>query len=69
MPVWAAVITSATIVSDTAPVTPGVGQMWWTTTTGILAIWDSAQWVQVNVEEAPQDGQKYVRQDATWVLA
>ena len=66
---WAAIVTSATIISDTVPVSPGMAQLWWSTATGILAIWDGAQWVQVNVEEAPQDGQKYVRQDATWVLA
>ncbi len=72
-PAWVPVVTGAVILSDTAPANPGPGQLWWQSSTGILAIWfddgTSQQWVQCNVEEAPQDGQKYVRQDAQWVLA
>jgi hypothetical protein len=69
MPVWAPVITSATIVSDTAPATPGVGQMWWNNSTGNLSIWTGSEWVQANVEEAPVDGQAYARSNADWAIS
>jgi hypothetical protein len=39
-------------VSDTAPTSPAIGQLWWNSATGTMAIWyadaDSAQWVQVS---------------------
>jgi len=68
-PVWAAIVTSATIIGDVAPATPGDGQLWWNTTDGTLNIWDLANtaWVQTNVEEAPVDGSMYARKDAGWV--
>jgi hypothetical protein len=51
---WAeVVIPPATVVSDTAPASPGANQMWWDSSTGDLFIWyndgTSTQWVQVNV--------------------
>ena len=52
---WKASVSGAVIsvyVSDTAPVSPGLGQMWWDSDTGNLFIWyadpDSSQWVQVS---------------------
>ena len=39
-------------ISDTAPGSPTIGQMWWNSTNGNLFIWyhdgSSGQWVQVN---------------------
>lgn len=54
---------------DVAPDPTFDGELWWDTTTGNMMLNYNGTWVQTNVGEAPQDGQKYVRQDAAWVLA
>jgi hypothetical protein len=73
IPAWVPIAVNATIISDTAPTNPGIAQLWWHSATGTLNIWfddgTSQQWTQTNIEEAPVDGNKYVRQDAAWVLA
>jgi len=66
------------------PALVSVGDLWWDSDAGTLAIYytdaDSSQWVQIagpmpppaaggGVEEAPVDTTPYVRQDATWVSA
>ena len=62
-------------VSDTAPPSPAVGQLWWNSTTGNMCVWyadpDSAQWVQVSgnvAQNAPQDGGEYVMVNGVWRL-
>jgi hypothetical protein len=62
-------------VSDTAPLTPAIGQLWWNSATGTMAIWyadsDSAQWVQVSgqvLPTAPSDNGEYVMVNGVWRL-
>lgn len=52
---WKAVVQGVPVtvyVSDTQPPSPAIGQLWWNSATGNMAIWyadaDSAQWVQVS---------------------
>jgi hypothetical protein len=68
---------SATVViSDTAPASPTAGTLWWDSDLGILSIYytdaNSSQWVAVTprgIADAPSDGNKWVRQNGSWVLA
>lgn len=50
--------TSVTI-SDTAPVTPANGSVWWNSNTGYAFIYyndgDSSQWVELSPRSNPQD--------------
>jgi hypothetical protein len=62
-------------MSDTAPVSPAPGQLWWNSTTGNLSIFyadaDSTQWVQVSgnlSSTAPNDGNEYVMANGVWRL-
>jgi hypothetical protein len=52
---------------DTAPDPTFSGELWWDTSTGNMMINQAGVWVQTNLEEAPLDGQAYVRQSAGWV--
>ena len=56
------------------------GDQWWSSQSGVMYVWyvdsDGGQWVQSSgggggggIEEAPIDGQEYVRKDAQWVVA
>lgn len=65
------------IVSDTTPaVRPDGspllnGDQWWKSNTGNFYVYFASAWVHVggssNVEEAPLDGNYYVRQSGSWV--
>lgn len=62
-------------MSDTAPVSPAPGQLWWNSTTGNLSVFyadaDSTQWVQVSgnlSSTAPNDGGEYVMCNGVWRL-
>jgi hypothetical protein len=69
-------------VSDTAPLNPQPNSLWWKSDEGLLFVRyqdaDSTQWVVAvpipdittlgGVEEAPIDGQAYVRKDGFWVV-
>jgi hypothetical protein len=69
VPAWVPIAVNATIASDTPPPNPGVSQLWWNTLDSTLCIWYGSAWVQTSIEEAPQDGGKYVRQNGAWVAA
>jgi hypothetical protein len=60
-------------ISDIAPASPVVGQLWWSSMTGVMAIRfqdpNTTQWVQVNgagLSEAPLDNKLYARSMAAW---
>ena len=68
---------AAIIVSDTPPASPVSGQMWWESDSGRLYVWfvdgTSSQWVQINAplapfDDAPSDGNEYVRVNGVWKL-
>jgi hypothetical protein len=44
------------------------GELWWDTSTGNMMLNQNGVWVQTNVEEAPLDGQQYMRQNAGWAI-
>lgn len=61
-------------VSDTAPLNPVPGQIWWKSDSGETFIWfvdaNSSQWVQqsdTSLPDAPSDGGFYARQNGGWV--
>jgi hypothetical protein len=69
---------SGVSVGDTPPVDSVQFPLWWDSTNLQLFVWyedaDSSQWVVANstpggstgIEEAPEDGLQYARQDAMW---
>jgi hypothetical protein len=69
----AALSAGGVTISDTAPASPTVGQLWWDSTAALLYVWyqdpTSSQWVNVNnvgsLPEAPTDGKLYARQGST----
>jgi hypothetical protein len=75
---WKAVMQGVPVtvyVSDSPPPQPAIGQLWWNSASGTMAIWyadaDSAQWVQVSgnvAQNAPIDGGEYVLCNGVWRL-
>jgi hypothetical protein len=65
---------SVAVVSDTPPVSPVPGALWWESDTGLLFVnyadGSSTQWVQINSvrDEPPAGGGEYVRVNGVWRL-
>ena len=70
---WVPVQETAIVSSDTPPASPTDNLIWFDTSSGTLFVYvndgTSTQWVAASMDEAPVDGQKYVRSNAGWVLA
>jgi hypothetical protein len=70
---WQEVIAAGgVIVSDTPPAAPVDDTIWFNSLTGDTYVryndGSSSQWVQINLPEAPLDGQAYIRKDAGWAV-
>ena len=60
------------VISPTEPSDPVTGMQWLDSTTAIVWIWDEDKWIEFphgfsGLEEAPEDGSVYGRQDGQWV--
>ena len=60
------------VISPTEPADPVTGMQWLESTTGLVFIWDDDKWLEFphgfsGIEDAPEDGSVYGRQDGHWV--